>query len=164
MNITIKPYENLYVSAVAGLMNDFHDYLVGLDPDHRLQRLSGYGEKTLEEELKAVQEKNGYFPLAFDGDKLVGFGICVINPPSTPEMQLGSKSVTSGRVEELYIIPEYRGKGLAKMLMIEMEAYLKSRGCEYVHLGVFAFNENAHEMYEHLGYKDKGIDMMKKLA
>lgn len=163
MEIKVKPFEDQYAAQVAALMEDFHNYLVSIDDGERLRTLPGYGEHQLKTELKAVEDKNGYFPLALDGEKVIGFGVALILPEQTPEMLLGTKPAKRGRIEELYVSSEYRGKGVASMIMKSLEEYLKNQGCEYVYLGVFAFNKNAHEMYQHMGYGDKGIEMMKEL-
>ncbi len=49
------------------------------------------------------------------------------------------------------------------MFIKKMEEFLKEKGCEYIFIGVNTFNENAHEIYKHLGYADVGVDLMKKV-
>lgn len=70
--------------------------------------------------------------------------------------------------------PEYRDKmaildlkeisiNEGKCLMQKMEEYLKSIGCEYIFIDVFAYNENAIKFYEKLGFHTRGLIDIKKL-
>ena len=47
--------------------------------------------------------------------------------------------------------------------MQKMETYLKSIGCEYIFIDVFAYNENAIKFYEKQGYHTRGLTDIKKL-
>ncbi len=163
MNITIREYTESDAAQVAALMDAFHDYLVDIDPNRRLRRLPGYGEAALKEETEAIKDGKGIIHLAFDGERAVGFVIGVLATPFTADDLLGTNPSTRGRVNELYVSDAYRGQGIAKMLVEKVEAWLKEHGCDTVFLGVFAFNTDAIEMYEHIGYSEIERYMMKKL-
>ncbi len=163
MDITIREYTEADAPRVATLMDAFHDYLVDIDPNNRLCRLSGYGEATLAEELRATSDGRGVILVAADGAQVVGFVVVVLAQPLTEDDLLGTKPSTRGRINELYVTGEYRGKGVARALMDIAEARLRERGCDTAFLGVFAFNTDAIAMYEHIGYNIAGVEMMKKL-
>lgn len=55
-------------------------------------------------------------------------------------------------VEEVYVRPEYRGKGLAIDLLEAVEAWGREHGCERAELHVNARNETARAVYERHGY------------
>lgn len=161
--IKIRPYNDADAKRVAALMDDFHDFLISIDPNGRFRRLPGYGEYALKEELENTKNERGTIYVACDGDNIIGFCVGFILKDFREEDLVGVFPAKRGRVEELYIDPTYRGRGVATELMKSIEGYLSAGGCEYLFVGVHAFNQNAHKLYEHLGYKDVGIDLMKEL-
>lgn len=54
-------------------------------------------------------------------------------------------------VEDLYVKPEYRGRGLALDLLKQLAAYALERDCCRMEGHVFAWNEAAIRFYESLG-------------
>jgi GNAT superfamily N-acetyltransferase len=163
MDIKIEPFVKTQTKAVAALMNDFRDFLISIDPNGRFRRLPGYGEYALEEELANIGNDRGVIYIALDGDRAVGFSVAFLMKDFSEGDLLGVFRAQRGRIEELYVVPEYRGKGIASTLMQKMEIFLKEKGCDYIFVGVHAFNQNAHELYKHLGYADVGVDLMKKV-
>ena len=55
-----------------------------------------------------------------------------------------------GLLEDVYVIPEYRRKGVATRLMGEAESVAKSLGCGFVKLTSYKLEGQA--LYEALGY------------
>lgn len=49
------------------------------------------------------------------------------------------------------------------MLMLKIEEYFKSVGCEYILVDVFAYNDNAINFYEKNGYHSRMYTNIKKL-
>ena len=161
--IRIKPYDPKYKDQIVKLFEDFYDYLVEIDPLRKLIRQPGYEENTTEQTLKDVTEKEGVFYVALDGDKVVGFTVGTIRRP-TPEDLLGAEPSVNGRVTELYVDKDYRGKGLATKLMEKVEQTLKEKGCDYIWVEVFAPNQPPRSLYQKLGYIERDIDMIKKIS
>lgn len=60
-------------------------------------------------------------------------------------------------VDQLVILEQYRGKGLGKKLMDEVRKIAIEEGCDRIELNCWLFNENALNMYEHIGYKRQRI-------
>ena len=58
-----------------------------------------------------------------------------------------------GFIYDIYVLPEFRGKGISKQLINEGIAEFKKLGHEEVRLNVFATNF-AKEMYRNLGFRD----------
>lgn len=58
-----------------------------------------------------------------------------------------------GFIYDVYVLPQYRGKGISKKLLNEGKAEFKKQGYEEVRLNVFASNF-AKEIYKNLGYKE----------
>lgn len=58
-----------------------------------------------------------------------------------------------GFLSSLSVIPAHRRKGIAKMLVLEAEHLLASRGVEVFELQVGALNKSARDFYARLGYR-----------
>lgn len=58
-----------------------------------------------------------------------------------------------GFIYDVYVLPEYRGRGISKVLIKEGISTLKTLGYEEVRLNVFATNY-AKEIYKKVGFKD----------
>jgi ribosomal protein S18 acetylase RimI-like enzyme len=67
-----------------------------------------------------------------------------------------------GMISEVYVIPEYRRKGIAKQLCIEGIKNLKEQGLQKVQLNVFAGN-GAKQLYQKLGFQEVSVLMEKKI-
>lgn len=162
MDIKIESYNHKYKDQIIKLFEDFYDYLVELDPLRKLVRQPGYGENTTNQTLKDVEEKEGTFYVALDQEKVVGFIVGTIRRP-TKEDLLGAEPAVNGRVTELYVDKDYRGKGLATKLMVKIEQALKEKGCNYIWVEVFAPNQPPRKLYQKLGYAERDIDMIKEV-
>ena len=66
-------------------------------------------------------------------------------------------------VSELIVSKNARSMGIGKQLMQKIETYLKSIGCEYIFIDVFAYNENAIKFYDKLGFHTRGLIDIKKI-
>ena len=60
-------------------------------------------------------------------------------------------------VDQIVILEQYRGKGLGKKLMEEAKKIAIENGCDRIELNCWLFNENALNMYEHIGYNRQRI-------
>ncbi len=83
---------------------------------------------------------------AFDGNRLVGFvGATLWNESG---MRKDLKTVC---LDNIYILPEYRRRGIAAKLFAEAEAWAKERGAIRLELHTWDFNKDAIAMYEAMG-------------
>lgn len=62
----------------------------------------------------------------------------------------------------MYVKPEYRGKGINKVITDELISWSKSRGMNEVRLDVYAQNESAVKAYEKSGFKPHLLTMRLK--
>lgn len=63
----------------------------------------------------------------------------------------------------LYVMPEYRHRGIGKALMNYIENWAKQRGYRQIGLQVFQTNTPALDLYHQLGYQEQSLWMVKSL-
>lgn len=66
-------------------------------------------------------------------------------------------------VDQLIIAEKSRHKGFGKMLMDEAKNIAKKNNCDRIELNCWLFNENALDMYEHIGFERQRIIYEMKL-
>lgn len=65
-------------------------------------------------------------------------------------------------IDELYVAPPYRGKGLGRQAVEWAEDACKAHGAGAVHLEVEIDNERAHALYRRSGFAERGLRLMTK--
>jgi ribosomal protein S18 acetylase RimI-like enzyme len=63
----------------------------------------------------------------------------------------------------LYVMAEYRHRGIGKALMNYIENWAKQRGYSQIGLQVFQANTPALDLYHQLGYQEQSLWMVKSL-
>ena len=58
-----------------------------------------------------------------------------------------------GKTEDVFVIPEWRGRGVARQLVAEALRYLKENGLEEARLEVRTTNHSALKLYISMGYE-----------
>ncbi len=111
----------------------------------------GFSPNTREEVAYRLNLRNAApenVVLAMDRDTIIGY--CW-----TTMCQAGDAGVgrLSGRVNMLGVAPEYRGRGIGRLLLVAGLAYLKRKGTDAVKLTVDDQNRAAIAIYESVGFK-----------
>ncbi|MRN53168.1 GNAT family N-acetyltransferase [Paenibacillus monticola] len=69
------------------------------------------------------------------------------------------KAVHKGNVYGMYVAPEMRGKGLGKLLMLELITRARDcEGLEQINLTVVSDNDSAKKLYKSVGFKVYGVE------
>lgn len=87
---------------------------------------------------------------------VVGFAM------TTVETGRYEQDVTRGLVENIYVRPAYRGRGIGSSLLDAAEAELKASGADVVALDVLADNDDARRFYRSNGYEPHRIELEKR--
>lgn len=61
-----------------------------------------------------------------------------------------------GRIEDVAVLPAYRGRGVGRALLLAAMNYLWGRGCRAIELTVDAENADARRLYDALGFVEVG--------
>lgn len=96
---------------------------------------------------------------AFDGEQLVGFASAALWNNSGMV-----KDVNTVFLENIYVSPAYRRRGIATGLFAEVERWAKEQGAVRLDLYVWDFNKNALAMYQALGMTPQRHVLEKKLS
>jgi len=99
--------------------------------------------------------------LAFDGDTAVGF--CEISLRN--DYVEGTKGGTVGYVEGVYVLPEYRGRHIAKTLLTLGEDWSMDRGCSEFASDCMLDSTESLRFHLKIGFQEAGrnIHFVKKL-
>jgi ribosomal protein S18 acetylase RimI-like enzyme len=68
-----------------------------------------------------------------------------------------------GWIYNVTVLPEYRGRGIARLLMQHAESHAKAEGYAVIGLMVAMHNTAARELYRRLDFQDSNILMRKPL-
>lgn len=105
--------------------------------------------------MSSFSEGDGYYLVYSENNVMKGW----LGLASTFNFYDGERV---GMISEVYVIPEYRRKGIARQLCIEGIKNLKERGHRKVHLNVFVGN-GAKQLYQKLGFHEVSRLMEKNI-
>lgn len=132
--------------------------IVKLSPQSLFEGTLGRARPTDEKVKQLIDPllgKGCYYLIATDEDKLMGW---ILLGPSKDQFS----DEIIGFIYELYVIQEFRRKGIAKHLMARAIEHLKSEGYPEIRLGVFAENQ-AIQLYKQMGFSERYIMMNLRL-
>jgi ribosomal protein S18 acetylase RimI-like enzyme len=101
--------------------------------------------------VEPLLEKGGYYLIASDNDKLMGWILIGASKDQFTDKMYGF-------IYELFVIEEFRGKGISKRLMRTAIDHLKQDGYSEVRLSAFAENQ-AINLYEKMGFNIRTVTM-----
>jgi ribosomal protein S18 acetylase RimI-like enzyme len=138
-----------------------HDYLVAHDPMKRLRHQPDYGPTFTKELIDQVSENQGKIYIAQNHTTPIGFVAGFIETQSDDNL-LEVIPTKLGVITDIFVNESNRTSGVGKLLITEIETYLKSAGCDSLWLNVNSFNP-AHNFYQKQGYQDRQIGMLKMI-
>ena len=154
----VLEYDLKYDEDIKDLLVQLQQHLADIDKEKFNIVGDGYREKYFEKTLEEVKKCNGKILLYKDNEKIVGLIVGLINNDETERYDF--KAPKRGRITELIVDKEYRGKGIGKELLLKMKEHLKSNGCEKIMIAVFGYNEGAIKFYKDNGFHVRMIDMI----
>lgn len=156
----IREYKKEDLPKIYSLMKEFQDYLVTIDSLKQIIPFVDGGKEYTDLCLEQVKNEDGKIFVAVDGNEVIGFTAGVVEPSDRRDIINEGKS-KFGRIIELFLAENKRKSGMGKNLISKIEEYLKGKGCQVIRLEVLTSNKNAYEVYKHLGYIDRTIDLIK---
>ena len=106
---------------------------------------------------KVLKSPNNFIYIAEENKQFVGFvsfsvRLAVRYPKPIAEL------------DELYVLPEFRKKGVGKLLMNQIESKAKELNCYRIFIESHYSHKVAHQFYEKLEYKNYGFHFIKNLG
>ena len=154
----IIEYDSKYNEEIKDLLVQLQQHLVDIDEEEYNMVGDEYREKYFEKTIEDVKKFNGKILLYKDNERIVGLIIGIVNNDET--ISYDFKAPKRGRITELVVDKEYRGKGIGKTLLYEMKEHLKVIGCEKILIAVFGYNESAIRFYKENGFHIRMLDMI----
>ncbi len=90
------------------------------------------------------------------GETLIGYAAVCFGMTS---IEYGGRDAF---LDDLYIIPAYRGRGSGRRIIDELVGMARSHGVKALHMEVQGANQRAYDLYTTLGFKDRGSRLMTK--
>jgi putative acetyltransferase len=98
------------------------------------------------ESIEALLLPNVCFMGINDGGELVACGA----------FKLMEDDLAYGEIKRMFVLPEQRGKGYARQMMVALETELRARGVIIARLETGILQPEALGLYHALGYRDRG--------
>jgi len=143
----------------------FVDYFV---PDYAAEIVTNYALSEPEALQKAQQEIENSFPLA---EKTPGQTLlCIMHSDNDLNLHVGylwykaDSLQKSAFINEFYLFPLFRNKGLGRKALRMLETTLRQDGFTQINLRVAGDNEQARHVYEASGFRVTGVNMNKRLG
>jgi ribosomal protein S18 acetylase RimI-like enzyme len=127
-------------------------------PDIYSDATTEVGRDTSHWRPSLVEEDRATF-LAEHDSKAVGFITVQVVQPTSPLLQ----PMVVGRIGSIAVAEPLRGRGIGRALMTLAEEWARKRGAVDVRLTVWAFNEQAVDLYRELGYEIRAFEMGKRI-
>jgi GNAT superfamily N-acetyltransferase len=109
--------------------------------------------------LSSLQAEDRATFLAEHGGTAVGFITVQVTQPTSPLLQ----PMIVGRVGSVAVSERMRGRGVGSTLMKLAEEWAQKNDASDMRLTVWAFNKQAADLYQELGYELRAFEMGKQL-
>ena len=162
MSITIRPYQDADKPHIITLMRTFNEYIESIDTKKRTAYKEGGAEYFTDKMIQLCATKQGTIFVACDGDRPIGFISGYVDGQDEDE-KMETIPAIPGVLGEFFVLENYRGQKVGKQLLAIMENYLRDQNCTIIRFPVFAPNSLARTFYEHEGYVERLIYVLKEL-
>jgi ribosomal protein S18 acetylase RimI-like enzyme len=119
----------------------------------RVYQTAPGAEKTMRRFLADVANSGySFLFVVAAGDRTVGF--------ISGELRQGSPTFlpkTWASVDDVFVEPEYRNRGMGRALLQSVQSWAKERGADGISLQVAAANSRGRKFYEDLGFREVSV-------
>jgi ribosomal protein S18 acetylase RimI-like enzyme len=164
--MVIRDYHEKDFDEFCVLMNELNDYIASVDAKNIVKSFSTQDdiEAYTNQIIKDANERNGFIYLAEENGKIIGFIQGIINDNKSDVLyKLSHVPFSDGWIGELYVKPEFRGRGLGKQLIERARQYFRDNGCRFIRLTVLSDNADSVKIYKKLGFETRDLELVKEL-
>ena len=160
--MTIVEYNNSFDEQLKDLLVELQEHIVSIDKFNLNIISKNYREEYFRKTINEVTDNQGTIFVAIENKTAIGMIACFIEKYNETD-KLDYACPKKGIISELVVSKNNRGSGTGKLLISAAEKYLKNKGCEFVQLELFAYNETAKAFYEKQNYQERCVTLFKKL-
>ena len=156
---TVRAYRSEDQGGVKQCIIELQEFERLLEPD----RVEGESivERYFQELLEAHQRRIGKIFVAEVEEEVVGF----INVRLEHESQeYISSLVDYAYISDIVVLQAYRGRGIGTILLQQAEAFARHQGATVLKIQVLARNQQAADVYQHVGFRPYEIALLKHLV
>ncbi|MFV0296635.1 MAG: GNAT family N-acetyltransferase [Hyphomicrobiaceae bacterium] len=110
--------------------------------------------------MEITAERTGEILIAEHDGSIAG---CIVWYPDMASPSLHDEARPRAQISGFIVRPEYRGSGIGKALMTEVETRARKRGLQRMSLNVVDWNEPARALYERIGFEPMELIMTRRL-
>jgi len=146
-SIVIVEFEQKYIEGVKKVV---HTVMSALRPDYKPKDPRNADLDNVDD----IYGGKGKFWVAKDGDRVIG------------TVAIQEKTPQKANVKRLFLLPEYRGKGIGKMLLLHALNHCRRQNFQEVTLITSTYAADAQRLFQHVGFQktDKTFDFDKTLV
>jgi len=163
MQTTIRNYRPTDREHLARCLNSLGDYMVRLDPWHRLTRTPDYGTRYATVALRQTRAKHGFILVAEADREPAGIAVAWTPIASGPD-RTAELPTKVGWIWGLAVLPAWRGRGIGTRLLRECEQRFRVAGCDQLSLGTFARHRRGLRLYSRQGYEPRNVLLGKRIG
>ena len=152
--IKIRPCNISEVKILQNLNDEVFTHNAKYDIDLDLAWAKGEKGKKYFSEL--LNNNKSYAVIAEDDGKHVGYLVACLK-------RIDYRSSKYLEIENMGVIPEYRSKGVGRMLMHECFTWAKEQGYQKVFVNTYIANEKAIQFYKKSGFSEIDVSLEKTL-
>lgn len=117
--------------------------------------------KFYQQYIKAAIEKDSpHILIARSNNQIAGY----ITFEKGHEPYFGTNITDYGEIQELFVKKQFRKSGIGAQLIAAAEKMIKTQGLRYVKVTSSAKNKYATDLYEHIGYTNRQVNLYKSLT
>lgn len=144
-NVALLPARAADLEQLNQLMFELHDEHHNQCPDHFKTAEEIEQEKSI---ARYLDDPQCLVYVAKQGEQIVG----MITGHFCELVSTVSQPVAMGSVDELYVLPAFRGQGIARQLCHKLEQMFKDYGVKQMFVEVWDFNRPAQDFYQCAGF------------
>jgi len=159
--VRVRPYVEADRDLVARLINDLQEAECAMESNRARWADGGraYAEWTLEE---VAQNAGAVFISESAAGQAIGLLTCW-RAEDASDITVVADARVHLYVSDLVVVPDWRGRGIAGLLLAEAERHGRALGLAQMTIGVLAVNEAARRAYAKAGFDDYEMLLRKRL-
>ena len=154
---TIKIAEVEQINALVPLLLEVQALHVSALPE-RFRSLTIEAARRFFSEIFARPEARVF--IAQDSDQVIGYAVAEIEESKGHDFCHPRRVV---HVEQLVVAESFRGRGVARSLLLSVDSWAQDLGIDAVEMFTWAFNREARSAFSALGFEECTVKLMRKV-